>query len=525
MQTIPAAMTWEMLWRGRWSLPAFAALAFAMPLFLLAALSAQGGVPPEDPSTMLMQVMLAQWNMFIFGFAVFSAQGSTRPLYPRPVRTSAVVAWRLAPAMALMALETAAFIATLNLLFDLDWSLGGPALYAAVALAAVRAAFWLTEGSGWSIFAFTVVAIVFGLWFKGRYGPTFGSPEHTWSQLTAGEVFTLIGMTALSFRVSVYGVARNRRGEPPFSLELWARLTRWLDGPTKPVAPFRGPLHAHSWAEWQRKGWLMPSGVVACLVTGLVIWLLSSRDAGALVEGFFWGGYVLCMLGFVSGVMAGNLGPNDGDYEISSFLATRPMTSADMARVILRTAAGSLLAAWAIWLAAFLAAAGILAAIGKAPALQFPEGLGWWYFPTILAAAWTLVGFWLMLGLAGHSRIMLWTFVIGAFAVGLMILISKFALTAEARRVLWQVIFGGLGAAAIAGTAWAYLAAVKRSLVDGLTAMAAAAVWAAGCAVSAMTLPWPESPVVTYLLGAAWLALAIAPLAVAPLAVAWNRHR
>ena len=525
MQTILAAMTWEMLWRGRWSLPAFAALAFAMPLFVLAALTAQGGVPPGDPSTMLMQVMLVQWNIFIFGFAVFSAQGWTRPLYPRPVRTSAIVAWRLAPAMALMALETAAFIATLNALFDLGWSLGGPALYAAVALAAVRSAFWLTEGSGWSMFAFTGVGAVLGLWFKARYGLTFSEPEHMWSQLTTVEVFTLIGIAALSYWVGVYGVARNRRGEAPFSLGLWARLIRWLDGAPKAAAPFRGPLQAHSWAEWQRKGWLMPSAVVACLATGLVAWLFSSRDAGELVEGFFGGGYVLCMLGFLGGVIAGNLGPHEGDYEIGNFLATRPMTSADMARVILRTAAGSLLMAWAMWIGAFLAAAGILAAVGKADSLHFPQGLGWWYFPAILAAAWTLVGLWLMLGLAGHSKIMLWMFVAGAFAAGVMILVSKFALTADARHVFGQVIFGGLGAATIAGTAWAYLVAVKRSLVDGLTAFAAAAAWAAGCAVGLMRLPWPEPPVLAYLLGAGWLALAAAPLAVAPLAVAWNRHR
>jgi hypothetical protein len=410
-------------------------------------------------------------------------------------------------------------------LFDLGWPVGGPALFAAVALAAARAAFWLTERSAWSVFAFTVVAVVMGLWLKSRFGPTFSEPDHAWSQLTAAEVFTLIGIAALAYWVGVVGVARNRRGEAPFSLGVWERLARWLDWTPKAAAPFRGAVDAQSWAEWRRKGWFMPSGVVACLATGLVLWLFTSRDAGELVEGFFGGGYVLCMLGFIGGVIAGNLGPNDANYEIGNFLATRPMTSAVMARIILRTAAGSLLLAWAIWAAAFLAAAGILAAVGPAHALHFPQELGWWYFPAILAAAWTVVGLWLMLGLVGHSKTMAWTFVAGTSLVLLMIVVSKHAFTEDVRRLFWQVILSALSAAAVLGTAWAFVAARRRGMVDGLTSLAAAAVWAAGCALGAMTLPRPESPVVAYLLGAGLLALAVAPLAAAPLALAWNRHR
>jgi hypothetical protein len=526
MRTIPVAMTWEMLWRGRWSLPAFALLAFAMPLLVLAALTAQGGVPPQDPSSMLLQVMLVQWNILIFGFAVFSAQGRTAPLYPRPVRTSALVAWRLAPAMGLMALETATFIATLNALYGLDWNIGGPALYAAVALACIRAAFWLTEASHWSIFALTVVATPLALWFKARYGPTFADPEYSWSELTAGEVFTLLGATALAFWAGTVGVARNRRGEAPFSLGILARVANWLDWSPRLAAPFRGPVHAQSWAEWQRKGWLAPSGVVACLATGLVIWLLGSRDAGELIEGFFGGGYVLCMLAFIGGVATGNLGPRDSCYEMGSFLATRPLPSADIARIILRTAAGSFLLGAAIWGAAFLTAMGILAAVGATESLHFPSGLGWWFFPAILVSAWTVMGFATMLGLVGHSRTVTWAFVTCAFAILVMILFMKYAFTEDARRVFWQVVCGAAGAAAVAGTAWAFVAARRRSLLDGLTTFAAATVWAAALALGAIMLPkTPESPMAAYLLGAGFLALTVAPLAVAPLAVAWNRHR
>jgi hypothetical protein len=118
------------------------------------------------------------------------------------------------------------------------------------------------------------------------------------------------------------------------------------------------------------------------------------------------------------------------------------------------------------------------------------------------------------------------TFVAGAFAILVMVLLMKYGLTEDARRAVWKVICGAAGAAAVAGTAWAFVAARRRSLVDGVTTLAAAAMWAAGCTLGVMMLPMTqESPLVAYLLGAGFLALAVAPLAAAPLAVAWNRHR
>ena len=70
------------------------------------------------------------------------------------------------------------------------------------------------------------------------------------------------------------------------------------------------------------------------------------------------------------------------------FLATRPMTSTDMARTMLKAAGISLLVAWALWAVAFLALFAILLLSHVDPRPQLPNEVGWWYFPITLLGTW-----------------------------------------------------------------------------------------------------------------------------------------
>src|SRR5262245_36173251 len=105
MRSIPLAMTWELFQRGRWWLIAGLLAANAFPTLAFIALKHEGGVDPEDPSQIIMHVMMMQMNMFLFGTAIFAAQGHPSRLYALPVANSSLVAWHLIPAMLLMALE------------------------------------------------------------------------------------------------------------------------------------------------------------------------------------------------------------------------------------------------------------------------------------------------------------------------------------------------------------------------------------------------------------------------------------
>src|SRR6476646_4432533 len=125
MRSIPATMTWEILRRGGWPLALATLAAIALPTMILMALRHDGFVDPQDRSMLIMHIVVANNTMLLIGVALFSAQGRISRLYAYPLRTSSIVAWRLLPAMAIMAAMVALCLAILNLLFNLNWPVCG----------------------------------------------------------------------------------------------------------------------------------------------------------------------------------------------------------------------------------------------------------------------------------------------------------------------------------------------------------------------------------------------------------------
>src|SRR5260370_33210228 len=101
---------------------------------------------------------------------------------------------------------------------------------------------------------------------------------------------------------------------------------------------------------------------------------------------------------------------------MGNFLATRPMTSTEMARTMLKTAGISVLAAWVLWAAAFLVIYGILLATHVVPRPELPKELGWWYFPATLAGAWLAVAVLATIGQTGRPTLFMILFC-GAMAL------------------------------------------------------------------------------------------------------------
>jgi hypothetical protein len=324
----------------------------------------------------------------------------------------------------------------------------------------------------------------------------------------------------------VYGVARLRRGEEPVSLGVVAWLYRVFDRAPRTGAPFRSAGDAQKWVAWQRTGWIMPAAVMCGLAVGLIMWALVSRDGGELVEGMFGGGAMLALVGFLGGLAMGNFGSHDGTTEMGNFLATRPMTTGELARTTLWTAARSVMLAWSIWAGAFLSVAAILWASYAGAALHMPEGVGWWYFPATLLGAWILAGGAATLVLAGHSALITKLICSLIFASVVTSLILPHVLTPAAVALVERGLAVGVAVAAMAGTAWAFGAARRRGMISWSTLAAALVAWAAGAAILALRWPLvPDQPSIAFVLLAGALALAVAPLGAAPLALAWNRHR
>jgi hypothetical protein len=404
MRSIPLAMTWELLCRGRWWLIGAMLCANVLPAIIFAALAKERGFDPHFDGLIVIHVVMMQINMFIFGAAVFAAQGHPSRLYTYPVSNSTIVAWHLLPAMAVMALETLVSTAALNAVFDLGWPLWGPAMFLTVMLAAINAVFWLTEKSAWVAFAIGAVAAVLGCWFKSRFGPVFSDPTHFWTDVTAGEFLTMLALGVLAYAAAVAAVARNRRGAPLPALGIVAWIQRTFDPAPVVGVPFRSAAHAQFWFEWRRKGWVMPVAVVLCIIGSTCLWLIFSRRPQDLFIGFFGGGALLSLFGFIGGIVIGNVGPTDANSRMGQFFATRPMTSGDLARTILKTATRSLLIAWGIWAAAVLALYVILSGTMPILAITSHHSLPWWYIPATLLGPWIVMVVGAAIHLTGRLR-------------------------------------------------------------------------------------------------------------------------
>ena len=531
MRSIPLAMTWELFRRSPWMLIGGALAGNALPMLILAALQREGGVDPNDPSMLIMHLVMVQINMLVFASGLFTSQGSPSRLYALPITTPTLVTWHLLPAMVLMTLQSVASTAALNAAFHLNWPLWGPALFAAVAFACVEAVLWLTEKSGWIFIGLTLVASTLGLWLKSRYGSTFSQPVHHWSEVTPAELLTLGVAAGLAWFLGVVAIARNRRGDRLPELGLIAWLNRVLDPAPAYGQPFRTPAQAQKWFEWRKKGWAMPAIVLFAMTMGAGGWLTFSRNPTELVEGFIFGGGMLSAAALVVGLMTGNLSRDDANFDIGQFLATRPMTNTDLARTILKSAAQSVFLGWAIWAVATLVLYAALVPTGLITVPNSLKDLPWWYYPATLLGPWMIVGVGTAIGLSGRMKefvivfcclFVLW--IGGMVATGYAV--STGALSELAVAELAQGIWCAIGATFVIATAWAFAAAHRRALIGQPTVAAAASVWAALTTIvifASVLYPKETLPAILFMIGA--LALTVFPLAAAPLALSWNRTR
>lgn len=527
MRSIPATMTWEMLRRGGLYLSLGMLSAITLPALIFMALRHDGALDPNDHSMLTMHLVMVNNCALVIGAALFGGQARISRLYAYPLRTSSIVAWRMLPAMVIMAVLVALCMAILNLLFNLDWPIWGPALVAAVAMASVNAFAWLTEKSPiWLTVAMAFVGVVIGSWFKSRYGSWFSNPTHFWVQVTPADALTMLAASVFAYWIAVKAVARNRRGEPPFSLGLLAWLNRIFDQPTAFAGKPHSPFQAQCWFQWRQRGWVLPAGNLFILLIGSIVWIFSDRQAEKLVEGLFFVGFMLTWLGFIAGLAFGNIGPNDANFEMGSFLATRPTSDTDTARAILLTGAKSVAIAWSFWALAFALVCGGIAAAGSAQAIRFPDKIGWWYFPATLLGPWIVLSALTCLGLFGRLKFILQVLCSIFATIFVVALSSKFLLSRQSMGILAQGVTGLLVGGLVIASAAAFVTARRRGLIQSHTAWAAACVWIVATILLAYLVPSHFEPrLYAYLYIAATVTLLVMPIATAPLAISINRHR
>ena len=309
-----------------------------MTVLLFGVLQHDGALEPGDTTSVMLHSVLVEISWLGFGVAVFGALGTPARLYTLPIRSSTIALVQMVQGMVLIAVESVVSTALLNAAFGLRWPLLGPALFAAAGFASVLAVFRLCEKSGWVILVATAAVTAECIWFKSQDGPVFGTATRVWPVVTRGDLLTLGLMSVLAYGIAVAGVARNRCGQPPLTVGFLAWLARVFIATPQTGRPFRTPERAQLWFEWRTKGWVMPATIAICVGGGFMLWLIFSRDARALYAGLSATGGLIAFSGLLIGFSLGQVGSRDPDLQIGQLLATRPVTSTDIARSILKCA-------------------------------------------------------------------------------------------------------------------------------------------------------------------------------------------
>lgn len=526
MRSITLTLLVDLFRRGWPHLAAAGLSMFLMPLGLLSLIQREGSVDPDDPSQITMHFVFVQMGWLAMAAALKQAQGHPLQLATYPVATRSIVAWYLLPSMVLTFLFTAISAVLLNQMLGTHWPVWGPALFGAVAVAAFHVSIWLAERSPWIIAVIAAVATPPALWFKMRYGPLIGFPQHYWESVTVAEGATLLAVAVVLYELGVWAVARARRGELFPELGIVAWVDRALE-PAMRESRFRSPEAAQRWSVWQKGGWVLPVIVGVVFSLALALWALASRDPEELFAWTAAGGLVLPMATLIGGIIIGNLGPDDGTFALGNFHGSRPMSTPAIAHATLWVTLRSVLSAWGLWAFLTLVVAAILGLAGVPLRYPFAPDTLWAYLPGSLIAAWLGCALIVVLVLTGRRVLPLGALMAGpalliAFISGMQVLVP------DSARPLVTLVMASLAVLlCVVLDVFAFWTALRKAFIRWRTAWLSAALWLvlSGLVVADQALLREKPSVVLSLVGVSLMALAVLPIPASPLALHWNRVR
>ncbi len=539
MRSPTAAIAWELRRRHRWGLAALALYFTLLAVIRLLVLAPGEHVTFEDDWQFALVVIVPLGWTFTYFLAVFSfglagdlaARTSIYParMFTLPVTSAALAGWPMlygAVAMAVLWLATR-LLAVWPSASYVPWI--WPALFAAVFLAWTQALTWMPYPLtglrvAVTLLWLTVIAFVFLLALELR------ASEEVMLALLAPHL-------PLAYLVACFAVARARRGEVPD----WRRR-RLRDLLPRRRRHFATPAGAQEWLEWRRYGRSLPTLVGIVLPFELSL-LFVFHGTSVLVFDILAGVLLTppFMASFVAATVRSDAAGRDA-YELTPFIATRPLTSAALIRAKLSATIRSTLATWLLVLVAVPLALGLsdtwpavadgvrrLVEVAGTPRALV---LGLLALAALVAATWKQLLQGLYLGMSGRR----WLVKANVFAtlslLTLLVPLVPWLLRQQGAIVaLWNAlpwILAILVAGKVCAAAWVALGLHHRRLVSDRTLVAGALSWNVAVLALYGLLVWLLPAVIfrTYLLAlVAILAIPLARLSAAPLAVARNRHR
>ncbi|HJQ54240.1 MAG TPA: hypothetical protein VJ825_10390, partial [Gemmatimonadaceae bacterium] len=348
MQSPAAAVAWEFRARHRWGTLGVALYIVVLALIKLVAITR--GVPPyvDSAESFAFMVMVplaatATYSLAVFTFGLDGDLAARQSMYPSrrftlPVTTTALATWPMLYGSAAMvvlwvALRTFA-----------TWPAGIVVPWIWPAFLAVSLLTW-TQALTWMPYPMAGLRIIVTVLWLAIIDTTALIALH----FSAGE-WMMIGILApqipAAYAVARYAVARARRGETPdwrgaLSLPRMAVSRRERNFPSAAAA--------QSWFEWRLHGWTVPTWVAILLPFELLLFW-GARDSASLAFTILLG--VLLTPPFVATFAAAAVSTSATDAGESSpttaFIATRPLTNAQLVAAKLKMALRSTVMAWVI---------------------------------------------------------------------------------------------------------------------------------------------------------------------------------
>lgn len=532
---------WEFRRRHLWTLIAYAAYLVILAAIKLLVLWPAQPVTLDERATV---VTVPLSTLFFYFLAVFSfglaGDLAARPsLYPArmfvlPVTTGALAGWPMlygAAAMTSLWMGTALFA---RWSWGIDLPLLWPGLLCVVFLAWTQALTWMPYGLPGLRVLITV------LWLTVLDAVVLLAVHYKVRETVMAAM--LAPLLPLAYLTARYAVSRARRGDVPDWRGIFARpgsnavLTRRRDH-------FPSPARAQVWFEWRRHGRSLPAlvGLLLPFELGL-LWL--ARDApGFVFEILFLALITPPFMAACTAWTVSRPNPQGRDsYGVPPFIATRPLTSAELIAAKLKMAMWSTLAAWLVVLVATPLAlewSGTWSVVTER-VRRMHDAFGTPRAATVvlLILAGFIVATWkqlvqsLHIGLTGRAWIVKGSVVLTLTLLILLGPIVEWIIDRPSvQRTLWNalpLILAVLVAIKMSAAAWIATRLDRGRLLGDRALVLGAACWCAAVLALYCVFVWFFSTpfVAHYLLALiAILAVPLARLSAAPLALAWNRHR
>ncbi len=541
------AIGWELLRRHRWGFAA--AAGYVLLLWTARALGPGLGVlTGRDPELSFAFTFTVPTSIFFFYFvAVFSygltgdvaareSQFPTR-LFSLPVSTAALAGWPMLYGTAVVAglwLATASFV---------TWPSEARPPGALAPLLATAMLAW-SQALTWMPYGLRGLRVIVALlWLSSLDVLVFlAIGRHASETLMLA---FLLPQIPLAYLLARSAVARARRGEVPD----WSGAVAWVGGlaPRRPRRrdEFRSAARAQTWFEWRLHGRALPTWVAILLPFELVFLFLAGSANRPLVAYTVVG--VLFTPPFMAAFVAARLrradprGAGAENVGMPPFIATRPLTSAELVAAKLRMTFGSTLMTWLLVGVALIVALTLsgswpvvaervrrLSELVGTPRALAIVALG---LMLLVASTWKQLVQGLYIGLSGRE----WLIRTGTALALVLLIFSEPVIqlvhdSDRAQRALWNAIpwvLAALVALKLGTATWLAPRLQRSGLYRDRVLLGGAAAWLglvlilhAGFVWLLLTRLFPHYVLLLF----AILVVPLVRLAAAPLALARNRH-